>query len=129
MPTAGALEVMPINLPRPLFHDGQRLPASYMNFYIANGVVLVPVFDDVADLEACDTLAALFPAGTSIRCERSIWPGGWGPFTASRSSSRHWPTAGRLKPGAFATVKVLAPPRPLRSHARQDRLRALARKR
>ena len=39
----------------------QRLPASYMNFYIANGVVVVPVFDDPADLEACDTLAELFP--------------------------------------------------------------------
>ncbi len=55
------LEVIPIDLPRPLFHDGQRLPACYMNFYIANGVVLVPVFDDPADLEACDMLAALFP--------------------------------------------------------------------
>ncbi len=55
------LEVVPIDLPRPLFHDGQRLPASYMNFYIANGVVVVPVFDDPADLEACDLLAELFP--------------------------------------------------------------------
>ena len=60
-PRVATLEVVPINLPRPLFHDGQRLPASYMNFYVANGVVLVPVFDDIADLAACDTLAALFP--------------------------------------------------------------------
>ncbi len=65
------LEVVPIKLPRPLFHDGQRLPASYMNFYIANGVVLVPVFDDIADLAACDTLAALFP-GRKIHPLRAV---------------------------------------------------------
>jgi agmatine deiminase len=66
-----ALHVIPINLPRPLYHDGQRLPASYMNFYIANGVVLVPVFDDVADLTACDTLAELFP-GRKIHPLRAV---------------------------------------------------------
>ncbi|HEX4143787.1 MAG TPA: agmatine deiminase family protein [Pirellulales bacterium] len=66
-----AFEVVPINLPRPLYHDGQRLPASYMNFYIANGVVLVPVFDDVADLAACDTLGALFP-GRKIHPLRAV---------------------------------------------------------
>jgi agmatine deiminase len=65
------LEVVPIDLPRPLFHDGQRLPASYMNFYIANGVVLVPVFDDRSDLAACDILAALFP-GRRIHPLRAV---------------------------------------------------------
>jgi agmatine deiminase len=42
--------------------DGQRLPASYANFYIANGVVLVPTFNDENDRAALDTLAALMPA-------------------------------------------------------------------
>ncbi len=39
----------------------QRLPASYANFYIANGVVLVPQFHDPADRIALQTLARLFP--------------------------------------------------------------------
>jgi agmatine deiminase len=42
--------------------QGQRLPASYANFYIANGVVLVPVFNHANDRIALNTLAALFPA-------------------------------------------------------------------
>ena len=40
---------------------GQRLPASYANFYIANGLVLVPTFNDPADRRALDSLARLFP--------------------------------------------------------------------
>jgi len=56
-----ALEVVPLPMPRPIWFDGQRLPASYANFYIANGVVLVPVFNDPNDRVALDTLARLFP--------------------------------------------------------------------
>jgi len=55
------LEVIPIPMPGPLFFDDQRLPACYMNFYIANGVVIVPTFNDPADRIAVETLAALFP--------------------------------------------------------------------
>jgi len=39
----------------------QRLPASYANFYIANGLVLVPTFNDPNDRVALNTLAGLFP--------------------------------------------------------------------
>ena len=39
-------------MPRPLYYENQRLPACYMNFYIANGVVIVPQFGDPADREA-----------------------------------------------------------------------------
>jgi agmatine deiminase len=60
------LEVIPIPMPRPRHHDNQRLPASYLNFYIANGVVIVPQFDDPADRTAIETLARLFP-GRQIR--------------------------------------------------------------
>ena len=42
--------------------NGERLPASYANFYIANGVVLVPTFNDVNDRVALDTLARVLPA-------------------------------------------------------------------
>jgi agmatine deiminase len=61
-----SLEVIPIESPRPLFHGPQRLPTSYMNFYIANGVVIVPQFDDPADRTICEMLARLFP-GRQIR--------------------------------------------------------------
>jgi agmatine deiminase len=55
------LEVVPLPMPSPLYHDGQRLPASYCNFYIANGVVIAPVFGDAADAPAMDLLRSLFP--------------------------------------------------------------------
>ena len=53
------LEVVPMPLPAPLYFDGQRLPASYANFYIANAAVLVPTFNDPNDRVALDTLAQL----------------------------------------------------------------------
>jgi agmatine deiminase len=42
--------------------DGERLPASYANFYIANGVVIVPTFNDANDRTALTILAGLFPS-------------------------------------------------------------------
>ena len=53
------LEVVPLPMPRPLHLDGQRLPASYANFYFANAAVLVPTFNDPADREALGILAEL----------------------------------------------------------------------
>jgi len=55
------LEVVPLPMPRPLWIDGQRLPASYANFYISNAAVLVPTFNDPADRVALGMLADLFP--------------------------------------------------------------------
>lgn len=60
------LEVIPIPMPAARYFDDQRLPACYMNFYIANGVVIVPVFDDPADRVALETLGRLFP-GRQVR--------------------------------------------------------------
>jgi agmatine deiminase len=48
-------------LPRPVLFRGQRLPASYANFYIANGLVLVPTFNDPNDRVALNILAEVFP--------------------------------------------------------------------
>ena len=56
------LEVVPLPMPRPVVYAGQRLPASYANFYIANGLVLVPTFNDPADRVALGILAELFPS-------------------------------------------------------------------
>ncbi|MDE1171141.1 MAG: agmatine deiminase family protein [Verrucomicrobium sp.] len=56
-----SLRVIDLPMPAPLVQDGQRLPASYANFYIANNQVLVPVFGDPQDDVACSILAPLFP--------------------------------------------------------------------
>jgi agmatine deiminase len=58
---AGAFKVVKLPYPRPVIMKGQRLPASYANFYVANGVVLVPTFNDRNDRVALNTLAALMP--------------------------------------------------------------------
>jgi len=55
------LRIVPLPMPAPVYFDGQRLPASYANFYIANGLVLVPTFNDPNDRVALNTLAKLFP--------------------------------------------------------------------
>ncbi|HEY5375357.1 MAG TPA: agmatine deiminase family protein [Polyangiaceae bacterium] len=55
------LEVIRLPMPRPLVFDGQRLPASYANFYIGNAAVLVPTFNDPHDRVALGILSELFP--------------------------------------------------------------------
>ncbi|HEX2715695.1 MAG TPA: agmatine deiminase family protein [Candidatus Acidoferrales bacterium] len=55
------LRVKVLPMPEPVYFDGQRLPASYANFYIANKVVLVPTFNDPKDRIALDVLAGVFP--------------------------------------------------------------------
>jgi agmatine deiminase len=58
---SGALRVVTLPYPRPVIMNGERLPASYANFYIANGVVVVPTFNDRNDRVALNILADLFP--------------------------------------------------------------------
>jgi agmatine deiminase len=55
------LAIVELPMPGPVIFEGRRLPASYANFYIANGLVLVPVFNDPNDRVALDILADLFP--------------------------------------------------------------------
>jgi agmatine deiminase len=71
----GAFEVVELPMPRPIYFDGQRLPASYANFYIANGVVLVPTFNDARDREALGVLAGVFRGRevVGIHCGDLIW--------------------------------------------------------
>ena len=56
-----ALSIIELPMPAPVVFEGRRLPASYGNFYMANGLVLVPVFNDPNDRVALDILADLFP--------------------------------------------------------------------
>ena len=68
-----AIRTLP--MPAPVVFEGQRLPASYANFYIANGLVLVPTFNDPNDRVALNTLAECFPdrTVTGIASTDLIW--------------------------------------------------------
>jgi agmatine deiminase len=55
------LTIVELPMPQPVSFEGRRLPASYANFYIANGAVLIPVFNRANDRIALNTLAELFP--------------------------------------------------------------------
>ena len=56
-----ALRVVTLPFPRAVVMNGTRLPASYANFYVANGITIVPTFNDANDRIALDTLAGLMP--------------------------------------------------------------------
>ncbi len=55
------LSIATLPMPPPLLVDGQRCPASYANFYLANGVALVPTFEAPSDARALATLRELLP--------------------------------------------------------------------
>lgn len=68
------LSIVRLPCPKPVVCDGARLPASYANFYVANDVVLVPVFDDPNDGAALGILRELFPQRKVIglRCNEVV---------------------------------------------------------
>jgi agmatine deiminase len=82
------LRIETLPMPRPVHHEGQRLPASYANFYIANGLVLLPTYDPERDGEAKATLARLFPGRevVGIDCTDLVW--GLGAF---HCVTQQWP--------------------------------------
>jgi agmatine deiminase len=91
------LKVITLPMPRPLWHEGQRLPASYANFYIANGLVLLPTYDPARDAEALTTLQRVFPTREiiGIDCTDLVW--GLGAF---HCVTQQWPlTAGQMGSG------------------------------
>jgi len=69
------LDVIPLPMPSPVVFDGQRVPASYANFYIANGTVIVPTFNDPRDRVALGILADCFPDRevVGIHCLDFVW--------------------------------------------------------
>ena len=73
---------MKLPMPAPVYFRGQRLPASYANFYIANKLVLVPIFSDPNDRVALNTLAELFPAAKLSASIAAISSGAWARCTA-----------------------------------------------
>jgi agmatine deiminase len=82
------LRVIEVPMPPALFFDGQRLPASYANFYIANAVVLMPGYGAASDATAAATLQSLFPDRrvVIIDCRALVW--GLGAF---HCLTQQWP--------------------------------------
>jgi len=68
------IELVKLPMPGPVIYEGTRLPASYANFYIANGVVLVPTYDHRNDAAALGILGDLFPGRKviGIPCEALV---------------------------------------------------------
>src|SRR5690606_14613296 len=62
----GPPRIVQLPFPAPVYWNEDRLPASYANFYIANGVVIVPTFNDPNDRRALEVLAGLFPDRTVV---------------------------------------------------------------
>jgi agmatine deiminase len=89
------LQIVSLPMPAPVWHEGQRLPASYANFYIANGIVLLPTYDPGRDEEAQATLQQLFPEREviGIDCTDLVW--GLGAF---HCVTQQWPALPALVP-------------------------------
>jgi len=80
LPDGEPLHVLTLPMPTRIVRDGLRLPASYANFYIANEIVLLPVFGERNDAWAESVLREAFPARkiVPIDCRELIW--GLGAF-------------------------------------------------
>ena len=75
LPDGSPMRVLKLPMPSRIARDGQRLPASYANFYIGNSVVLLPVFHDPNDAWAISVLKEVFPDRmiVPIDCRELIW--------------------------------------------------------
>lgn len=69
------LAIIPLPIPPAKYHDGSRLPTSYCNFYIANGLVIMPTFDDPDDAQALEIIGECFPQRDviGIACLDIVW--------------------------------------------------------
>lgn len=70
-----AFRIVTLPMPEPVYFDDRRLPASYANFLITNGKILVPTYRSARDAEALATLQSLFPRreAVGIDCTRLVW--------------------------------------------------------
>ena len=86
------LEVLELPRPEPLYNGDERLPASYANFYVANEIVLLPVFASPQDDVAKDVLGACFPGRRIVPIDCRALVGGLG---ALHCLTQQVPAAGR----------------------------------
>jgi len=82
------LEVLTLPMPPAMYQDGQRLPASYANFYIANGIVLLPAYHPPTDEIARETLQRCFPTHRVIPLNSVDLAWGLGSF---HCVTQQWP--------------------------------------
>ena len=75
-----SLNIVELPMPDAVVHDGQRLPASYANFYIANGLVVVPTYRCAQDADALSILADCFPARKVVGIDSTDIVWGLGSF-------------------------------------------------
>jgi len=70
--------LFPLPWARPIIDEGRRLAASYANFLIVDGAVLMPAYDDPADAVAAEVLARAFPGREIVQvpCRALIWQNG-----------------------------------------------------
>jgi len=87
-----ALEVIGLPMPGPVVREGQRLPASYANFYIGNDVVLVPTFAHPNDARALAILARCFPSRRVLGIDSRDLVWGLGAF---HCATQQQPAVGR----------------------------------
>lgn len=73
-----AYRLFPLPWPAPVRDGERRLPASYANFLIINGAVLMPAYDDPADAHAAEVLAEAFPGREIVQvpCRPFVWQNG-----------------------------------------------------
>jgi agmatine deiminase len=95
----GPLRIVPLPFPRPVVMEGTRLPASYANFYIANGLVLVPTFNDPNDRVALNTLAELMPSHrvVGIHAVDLVWGLGTIHCLTQQETARPAPQGARMR--------------------------------
>ena len=74
------INIVELPMPAAVWYEGQRLPASYANFYISNNYVVTPVFRDRNDDKALEILEKCFPTRevVGLDCTDVIW--GLGAF-------------------------------------------------
>ena len=109
---AAGLRVVKLPMPRPLVFAGQRLPASYANFYIANGLVLVPTFNDPSRPHRAQHAGA--PVSGSRRHRHQLYGADLGPGRAALhdpAATRHGP-AGHHRRSGSAGLNECPPRRP-----------------
>ena len=69
------LKIIKIPMPKPIYIDNIKVPASYLNFYIANKIVLLPVFNDKNDKKVFLIFKKFFKSRKiiPIDCSELIW--------------------------------------------------------
>jgi agmatine deiminase len=85
------LEVVPIDIPSRFSFRGTQLPASYLNFYLANGLVAVPVFHDRSDAAALRRLESCFPGRNIVPVAADALVRGRGALHCITRDQPAWP--------------------------------------